>query len=230
MEIFLDTADLDQIKAWLGYRAIDGVTTNPSIMLKKGIFDLEAGAKEIARVMDQLPVSVEVTSNDPEEMLDQAREISQWALNIVVKIPIINENGRPCLDVIGTLEDEGIRVNVTACLSYGQAILAAKVGATYVSIFAGRVSDEGHDASKLIRMVRDWIDDWGYKAKIIVGSIREVINIQDAAVAGAHVITVPPEFMHKLVDHKLSRATVQAFVEDGQKALAMMIEQMVSKQ
>ncbi len=230
MEIFLDTADLDQIKAWLGYRAIDGVTTNPSIMLKKGIFDLEAGAKEIARVMDQLPVSVEVTSNDPEEMLDQAREISQWALNIVVKIPIINENGRPCLDVIGTLEDEGIRVNVTACLSYGQAILAAKVGATYVSIFAGRVSDEGHDASKLIRMVRDWIDDWGYKAKIIVGSIREVINIQDAAAAGAHVITVPPEFMHKLVDHKLSRATVQAFVEDGQKALAMMIEQMVSKQ
>ena len=230
MEIFLDTADLDQIKAWLGYRAIDGVTTNPSIMLKKGIFDLEAGAKEIARVMDQLPVSVEVTSNDPEEMLDQAREISQWALNIVVKIPIINENGRPCLDVIGTLEDEGIRVNVTACLSYGQAILAAKVGATYVSIFAGRVSDEGHDASKLIRMVRDWIDDWGYKAKIIVGSIREVINIQDAAAAGAHVITVPPEFMHKLVDHKLSRATVQAFVEDGQKALAMMIEQMVPKQ
>ncbi len=230
MEIFLDTADLDQIKAWLGYRAIDGVTTNPSIMLKKGIFDLEAGAKEIAQVMGQLPVSVEVTSNDPEEMLDQAREISQWAPNIVVKIPIINENGRPCLDVIGTLEDEGIRVNVTACLSYGQAILAAKVGATYVSIFAGRVSDEGHDASKLIRMVRDWIDDWGYKAKIIVGSIREVINIQDAAASGTHVITVPPEFMHKLVDHKFSRATVQAFVEDGQKALAMMIEQMVSKQ
>ena len=224
MEIFLDTANLEEVLRWLEYGLLDGVTTNPSIMLKDGGYDMEERAKEIACLVEPRPVSVEVTTNDRAEMLGQAHRIASWATNIVVKIPVINEYGQPCLGVVRDLETSGIRVNVTACLSYGQAILGAKAGATYVSIFAGRVADEGHDPSVLIREVTDWLERWGSPTKIIVGSIRETVNIKDAAVAGAHVITVPPAFLEKFVDHKYSRETVRGFNEDAAKALARMEE------
>ena len=222
MEIFLDTSSLGEIERWLRHGVIDGVTTNPSIMLKDGHRDLEAGSKEIAALITPRPVSVEVITNDLDEMVFQAREFASWASNIVIKIPITNEDGEPCLEVIKTLEGEGIRVNCTACMSFGQAVLASKAGATYVSLFGGRISDEGHDASRVIKMTREWLDLWGYKSKIIVGSIREVINIQDAAVAGAHVITIPPRFMAKMVDHKYTRYTVGQFVRDGGRAFAQL--------
>lgn len=209
-----------EIEKWLCHGVTDGVTTNPSIMLKDGHRDLEAGARRIATLIAPRPVSVEVITNDLDEMVHQAREFASWASNIVIKIPIINENGEPCLRVIKTLESEKIRVNCTACMSFGQAVLASKAGATYVSLFGGRISDEGHDAPRVIKLTREWLDMWGYKSKIIVGSIREVINIQDAAVAGAHVITIPPTFMAKMVDHKYSRYTVGQFVRDGQKAFS----------
>ncbi|MBI4277042.1 MAG: transaldolase [Armatimonadetes bacterium] len=225
MKIFLDSANASEIRKWLDEGLVDGVTTNPSIMLNDGVYDLERGARQIAELISPRPVSVEVTTNDHEEMLSQARTFSRWALNIVVKIPVINEFGVSSLRVVRRLEEEeNIRVNVTACLSYGQATLAAKVGATYVSIFAGRVSDEGHDASRLIRMTADWLTQWGYKAEIIVGSIREAINIQDASDAGAHIITVPPQFLYKYVDHKYSRDTVRGFNADARKALERMGE------
>jgi transaldolase len=107
-------------------------------------------------------------------------------------------------------------------MSFGQAVLASKAGASYVSLFGGRISDEGHDAPKVIKMAREWLDLWGYKSKIIVGSIREVISIQDAAIAGAHVITIPPQLMAKMVDHKYSRYTVGQFVRDGERAFAQL--------
>jgi len=113
---------------------------------------------------------------------------------------------------------------MTACLSFGQVIMGAKAGATYISIFAGRVSDEGNDAPKLIREAVEWLKIWNYPSKIIVGSIRAVMNIQEAALAGAHIITVPPQFMEKLVDHKYSRETVRVFNEDAQRALAKMTQ------
>jgi transaldolase len=138
----------------------------------------------------------------------------------VVKIPVINENGTPCFGVVKTLESSGIRVNVTAMMSFGQMLLAAKAGATYISLFGGRVADEGQPMGDVIRMTRRWLDDWGYKSKIIVGSVREVMNIQEAASAGAHVVTIPPQFMARLADHKFTRFTVGEFVRDGQKALA----------
>jgi len=224
MEIFLDTADPEEIRRWLGYGLLDGVTTNPSIMLKDGGYDMEERAKEISRLVEPRPVSVEVTTNDQAAMLQQARRIASWAANIVVKIPVINEYGEPCLGVVRELEASGIRVNVTACLSFGQAILGAKAGATYVSIFAGRVADEGHDAPALVREVADWLRRWRSPTKIIVGSVREAVNIKDAAVAGAHVITVPPTFLQKFVDHKYSRETVQGFNEDAAKAMVRMEE------
>ncbi len=224
MEIFLDTANLDEIKRWLEYGLLDGVTTNPSVMLKDGGYDMEERAREIARLVGPRPVSVEVTTNDPAEMMQQAHRIASWSPNIVVKIPVVNECGQPCLGVVRELELAGVRVNMTACLSYGQAILGAKAGATYVSIFAGRVADEGHDAPALIREVTDWLGRWGSPTKIIAGSIREAVNIKDAAVAGAHVITVPPVFLEKFVDHRYSRDTVRGFNEDAAKALARMEE------
>jgi len=224
MEIFLDTANLEEIERWLDCGVLDGVTTNPSIMLKDGGYDLQRRALEVAELVAPRPVSVEVTSNDLDEMVRQARTYAEWAPNIAVKIPVINEFGRPCLGVVRRLEREGIRVNMTACLSYGQALLGAKAGATYVSIFGGRVSDEGGDAAGLVRSVRDWLDLWGSPSKIIVGSIRSTIDVQNAAQAGAHVITVPPPILDKFIDHRYSRDTVRGFNEDAVKALGKMEE------
>ena len=222
MEIFIDSASITNIRKWLEMGVIDGVTTNPSIMFKDGVYDAEAGAKEIAALVHPRPVSVEVTTNDLDEMLTQTQRFASWATNIVIKIPQITQEGVPCYGVIRQLEIEGIKVNATVALSLGQVILAAKAGATYISIFAGRVADEGGNAPEVVRMAVDWLERWKYKSKIIVGSIRSVGDILSAAIAGAHIITIPPQFLTKMVDHKYTRDTVRQFVNDAQKALEMM--------
>jgi transaldolase len=222
MEIFIDSASVTEIGKWLRMGVVDGVTTNPSIMLKDGIYDIEAGAKDIAALVNPRPVSVEVTTNNLDDMISQARQFASWAPNIVVKIPQETQDGVPCYGVIKQLESEGIKVNATIAMSLGQVILAAKAGATYISIFAGRVSDEGGNAPEVIKNAVNWLERWKYSSKIIVGSIREAINIQDAALADAHIITIPPEFLTRMADHKYSRATVAQFVSDAKKALEMM--------
>jgi transaldolase len=188
-------------------------------MFKDGVTDLEEGARNLAALLGERPLSVEVTTNTLDVMLEQARTFATWARNIVVKIPIVNEFGESCLGVIHRLTKEGIGVNATAILSFNQAILAAKAGATYVSIFAGRVADEGNDPTVITRNVRRWLDDWSISARIIVGSIRTVMDIQNAALAGAHIITIPPQFLPKMVDHRYTRETVRQFVDDAQKTL-----------
>ncbi len=223
MRIFVDSADCKLIGNWLKQGVVDGVTTNPSIMLKDGVTDLHDGALQLARLLGNRPLSVEVTTNDPETMLDQARMFATWAPNIVVKIPIENERGESCLGVIYTLSSEGISINATAILSFNQAILAAKAGAAYVSIFAGRVADEGNDPATVIGNVRHWLDQWSLPARIIVGSIRTVMDVQNAALAGAHIITIPPQFLPKMVDHKYTRETVRQFVQDAEKSLEQMV-------
>ena len=222
MQIFIDSADPKQIESWLAQGVVDGATTNPSIMFKDGVTDLEEGARKLAALLGDRPLSVEVTTNDREAMLKEAREFATWARNIIVKIPVVNEFGESCLGVIHRLTQEGIGVNATALLSFNQAILAAKAGATYVSIFAGRVADEGNDPAVVIRNVRNWLDQWEYPAQIIVGSIRTVMDIQNAALAGAHIITIPPQFLLKMVDHRYTRETVRQFVQDAQKTLEQM--------
>ena len=222
MQIFIDTASVSEIERWLGMGVIDGVTTNPSIMLKDGMYDLERGAKEIAALVDPLPASVEVTTNDLDEMLTQAQRIASWGPNMVVKIPQITPDGTPCYGVIYRLAAEGIRVNATAALSLGQVILAAKSGASYISIFGGRIADEGGDAPEVIRMAADWLERWDFKSKIVIGSIRSVGDILNAAMAGAHVLTIPPQFLDKMADHKFTRETVKQFTADARKALEMM--------
>ncbi len=222
MEIFIDSANIKEIKKWLAMGVIDGATTNPSIMFKDCVFDTEAGAKRIAALLDPLPLSVEVTTNDLDEMLSQAELFNSWAPNIVVKIPQITQDGIPCYGVIHTLESRGIKVNATATLSLGQVILAAKAGATYISIFSGRVADEGGNATEVITNSVKWVERWGYKSKILVGSVRSVGDILSAAMAGAHVLTIPPQFLGKMVDHKYTRETVKQFMNDARKAERMM--------
>jgi transaldolase len=228
MEIFIDSASLSEIGKWLKMGVIDGVTTNPSIMYKDGVYDAEAGAKEIAALVNPRPVSVEVTTNDLDEMFAQAQTFASWAPNIVIKIPQITQAGVPCYGVIRELESEGIKVNATVALSLGQVMLAAKAEATYISIFAGRLADEGGNASEVIQNSVDWLERWQYRSKIIVGSIRSVGDILTAAMAGAHIITIPPQFLGKMVDHQYTRETVRQFVTDAQRALETMAKVRVS--
>jgi transaldolase len=222
MEVFIDSANVKEIDKWLRMGVVDGVTTNPSIMFKDGVYDAEAGAKEIASLIKPRPLSVEVTTNNLEEMLTQARKFAKWAPNIVIKIPQINADGVPCYGVIKQLEDDGIKVNATVALSLGQVILAAKASATYISIFTGRVSDEGGNSAEVIKNSVDWLERWKFKSKIIVGSIRSVGDILTAAISGAHIITIPPDFLGKMADHKYSRETVRQFVADAEKSMQMM--------
>jgi transaldolase len=219
MRVFVDSADQKQIGYWLEEGVVDGVTTNPSIMFKDGATDLEDCARRLAAMLGEKPLSVEVTSNDRKVMVEQARTFATWARNIVVKIPVVNEHGESCLGVMHRLSQEGIGVNATAILSFNQAMLAAKAGATYVSIFAGRVADEGNDPAVTIRNTRRWLDDWQISSHIIVGSIRTVMDIQNAALAGAHILTIPPQFLPKMVDHRYTRETVRQFVQDAEKTL-----------
>ena len=222
VEIFIDSTNITEIEKWLKMGIIDGVTTNPSIMFNDGVYDVEAGAKEIAALVYPRPVSVEVTTNDLAEMIIQAQRFVSWAPNIQVKIPQINQDGVPCYGVINRLESENIKVNATVALSLGQVILSAKAGATYISIFTGRVSDEGGNAPEVIKNSVDWLECWNYKSKIIVGSIRSVGEVLGAAIAGAHIVTIPPQFLTKMVDHKYTRETVRQFIIDSKKTLEMM--------
>ncbi|MFC2072259.1 transaldolase family protein [Chloroflexota bacterium] len=222
MEIFIDSANITDIEKWLEMGVVDGVTTNPSIMFNDGVYDAEDGARKIAALVHPKPMSVEVTTNDLNDMLIQAHTFASWAPNIVIKIPNITQDGIPCYGVIRQLESEGIKVNATAAMSFGQVILAAKAGATYISIFAGRVSDEGGNTPEVIRNSVEWLERWKYKSKIIIGSIRSVGDILTAAMAGAHIITIPPQFLSKMADHKYTRETVRQFVDDAKKALEMM--------
>lgn len=223
MQIYLDSADHRELEKWMAAGIVDGVTTNPSILFKEGISDFEEGARRLASLLgDSRPLSVEVASDIPAEMLRQGQTLARWAENMVVKIPITNSKGESCLSVIHALTNEGIRVNATAILSFNQAILAAKAGATYISIFAGRIADEGNDPAVVIRNVRTWLEEWNCSARIIVGSIRTVMDIQNAALAGAHVITIPPQFLPKMLDHKYTRDTVLQFNRDAIQAMAQM--------
>jgi transaldolase len=228
MRIFVDSANMKEIEHWHCQGVVDGVTTNPSILLKDGVGDLEDGARQLCKLLGERPVSIEVTCSEPMEMLRQARVMAGWADNIVIKIPVITEDGQSCLAVVNTLIRENVAVNCTAILSFNQALLAAKAGATYISIFAGRIGDEGGDSSGVVANVRSWLDRWAYPSRIIVGSIRSAVEVQQAALAGAHIVTVPPPFLSKMIDHRYTRETVHQFNQDAAKSLAQMRHQQLA--
>ena len=223
MAIFIDTGKIEEIQKYHEMGIIRGVTTNPTILVKDGVTGGMAGVKkrsiEIAKLIDPLPLSVEVTSNDTQKMLDQAVEFSQWAKNINVKITIHGPNGElDNLKVIHELETKhDIRINVTAMMSVQQCFLAAMAGGTYVSIFGGRVNNMGYDSREEIRKLRDLLDDFELDSKIIVGSTREVLNIAEWLHAGAHIVTCSPKLIEGMIIHPYSKETVQMFLDDGAK-------------
>ncbi len=221
--IFLDTGRPEEIEKYHALGIIRGVTTNPTILVKEGVAPgwdaVESHCRRIARRIDPLPLSVEVTSNDPEEMLEQAREFSGWAANVNVKIPIHGpEGGTDNLKLIHALEQEhNIRVNTTAMMSAQQCLLAAMAGATYVSLFGGRVNNMGYDSRLEVRRLRQLLDAFALPAKIIVGSTREVLNIVEWFEAGADIVTAAPSLIEGMIVHPYSKETVEMFLKDGQK-------------
>ena len=228
MAIFLDTGKIEEIEKLMNMGIIRGVTTNPTILLKSGVTGGEKAIKkrsiEIANLIKPYPLSVEVTTNDPKGMIEQAREFSQWADNINVKITIHGPNGElDNLEVVHSLESKyDVRVNVTAMMSAQQCFLAAMAGATFVSLFAGRVNNMGYNACGEIKKLRKLLDDFCLKAKIIIGSTREILNVIEWLEAGAHIVTVVPKFLEGMIIHPYSKETVQQFLRDAKKAAEML--------
>tara|TARA_B100001093_G_scaffold377752_1_gene363050 strand:+ start:357 stop:1031 length:675 start_codon:yes stop_codon:yes gene_type:complete len=223
MSIFLDTSDIDQIKYFHQMGIIRGVTTNPSIMLKEGVSGGLKGIREkslaIAEMINPLPLSVEVVSNDFDEIINQSIEFASWAENINVKITIHGPNGElDNLIAVNQLENKNnIRVNVTAMMSVQQCYLAAMAGASYVSIFGGRINNMGYSSNNEILNLRKLIDNFNLNSKIIVGSTREVLNITEWLLSGAHIVTCQPDYLKTMIVHPYSKETVQMFLDDAKK-------------
>lgn len=208
MKFFLDTANIEEIKRVNDLGLCDGVTTNPSIIKKEGR-DFEEVVKEICKLVDG-PVSAEVTSYECEGMVEQARALSKWAENIVVKIPMTEEG----LKAINILSKEKIKTNCTLIFSVSQGLMAMKAGATYISPFMGRIDDMGESGAKLVSELRDVIDIYGYDSQIIAASIRHIGHLEEAALAGAHVATIPGTLFEKLWSHPLTDAGIESFKKD----------------
>ena len=221
MSIFLDTGNIDEVKKYHSMGIIRGVTTNPTILLKDGVKgglnEVKKCTQEIAALIAPYPVSAEVTTNDPKEMISQAKEISSWAENINVKITIHGPNGElDNLSVIHELETKhNVRVNVTAMMSAQQCFLAAMAGATYVSIFCGRVNNMGYNSIDELEKLRDLLEEFDLKAKIIAASTREILNVVEWLNSGAHIVTVLPQFINGMIVHPYSKETVQQFLKDA---------------
>lgn len=211
MKFFLDTANVDEIKRVNDLGLCDGVTTNPSLINKEGR-DFKEVVSEISKIVDG-PVSAEVTCYDYEGMVDQARDLAKWSDNIVVKIPM-TEDG---LKAIHTLSKEGIKTNCTLIFSLSQGIMAMKAGATYISPFMGRIDDMGENGAELVASLRDVIDIYDYESEIIAASIRHINHLEEAALAGAHIATIPGSLFEKLWTHPLTTAGIDAFVKDWEK-------------
>lgn len=226
MPIFLDTGSLKEIDKFLKMGIIRGVTTNPTIMLKEGVTGGIKGvlirSGEIARLITPLPLSVEVTTNDTVKMIEQAQELAAIAKNINVKITIHGPAGElNNLEVIHELEEKrNIRVNATAMMSAQQCLLAAMAGATYVSLFGGRINNMGYNTCDEITKLRNILDEFEFKAKIIVGSTREILNVIEWLGAGAHYVTVVPNILEGMITHPYTKETVQMFLADAAKTEA----------
>lgn len=211
MKIFIDTADIAEIREAASLGLLDGVTTNPTLVAATGrpMRDVLA---EICDLVDG-PVSGEVLSTHHDEMIEEAHELAAIAPNIVVKIPLIADG----LRVVKELTAEGIRTNVTLCFSPIQALLAAKAGATFISPFIGRVDDIGLDGMELIAEIRQIYDNYDFKTEILAASIRTVNHVKQAALIGADVATVPPATLKALVKHPLTDKGLEMFLADWAK-------------
>ncbi|MGE4442019.1 MAG: fructose-6-phosphate aldolase [Desulfomicrobium sp.] len=211
MKFFIDTANLDEIKAAMDMGLVDGVTTNPSLMSKEA-GDWRGIAAEICRLVPG-PVSLEVIALDAEGMVREAKDLMQYGPNVVVKVPMTAE-GLKAVRILGSMD---IETNVTLVFSAAQALLAAKAGAAYVSPFLGRLDDVGQDGMELVRQILTIYDNYGFSTQIIAASVRSPMHVLDAAMAGAHIATVPHKILTQLIGHPLTDKGIAAFLKDWEK-------------
>jgi transaldolase len=210
MQIFLDTANIDQIKQAAQLGIISGVTTNPSLLAKETTADYETVTKKICSIISG-PVSVEVLSETADEMIKEARVKAKWASNVNIKIPITGEG----LKATSILSKEGIEVNMTLCFSANQALLGALAGATYVSIFVGRLDDVGQDGMQVVEDTIAILSNYpDLEAQVIAASIRNPMHVTYAAMAGAEVATVPYAVLMQMIQHPLTDVGIKRFLAD----------------
>jgi transaldolase len=210
MRIFLDTANIDQVKKAAALGIIGGVTTNPSLLAKESTSDYETVTKKICSIVDG-PVSVEVLAEDAEGMIKEARVKAKWAPNVNIKIPITAEG----LKATAALKKDNIKVNMTLCFSANQALLGALAGAAYVSIFVGRLDDAGHDGMQVVEETLDIFYNYpDLDTEVIAASIRHPLHCTAAALAGAHIATVPYAILMQMIQHPMTDAGIKKFLAD----------------
>ncbi len=211
MKIFLDTANIESIKRYNDMGAVDGVTTNPTLLSKE-----KGHPAEIMREITKLikgPVSLEVVGTETDGMIEEAHRLAKFGPNVVVKIPMTPEG----LKAVRQLREEGIKTNVTLIFSSNQALLAAKAGASYVSPFIGRIDDVGHDGMVIIKEIVQIFANYKFDAEVLVASVRHPIHVVEAAKIGAHIVTLPPEILGKMMLHPLTEKGLNSFLSDWEK-------------
>ena len=208
MKIFLDTANVDEIKEGASWGIVDGITTNPTLIAREGR-DFETVLKEICELVDG-PVNAEVVGLKADEMVAEGRKLRELHKNICVKIPMTVDG----IKAVKTLSSEGTMTNVTLIFSALQALLAAKAGATFVSPFVGRIDDMAAEGMNLIGDIKQIFDNYGYKTEIIVASIRNPIHVVDSALYGADIATLPMKVLHQMAKHPLTDIGLEQFLKD----------------
>ena len=211
MKIFLDTANLDSIKKYNDMGLVDGVTTNPTLLSKEKGNPAEI-MHEIVRIV-QGPVSLEVVGTTYDAMMEEAHRLKKYGRNVIVKIPMIPEG----MKAVKKLKEEGIETNVTLVFSANQAVIAAKAGASYVSPFIGRLDDAGQDGMTLIREIVTIFNNYKFDTNVLVASVRHPMHVVEAGKIGAHVVTLPPDILGKMMGHPLTDKGLAAFLADWEK-------------
>ncbi len=211
MKFFIDTANVKEIREAASLGVVDGVTTNPSLIAREGR-DFKQVIAEICSIVDG-PISAEAVSLEADNMVAEGTELAKIHKNVVVKLPMTREG----LKATKVLAGKGIRVNMTLVFSPSQALLAAKVGAAYVSPFVGRLDDISHVGMDLVRQVMDIYENYGYTTEIIVASVRNPLHVVDAALAGAHIATIPFSVIDQMVKHPLTDIGIEKFLADWKK-------------
>jgi transaldolase len=213
VQLFIDTANIEQIRQAAELGIISGVTTNPSLLSKEGSADYESVTREICSIVDG-PVSVEVLSEEADAMIAEARVKAGWAPNVNIKVPITAEG----LRATSVLSAEGIDVNMTLCFSANQALLGALAGAAYVSIFVGRLDDAGHDGLQVVYDTLDIFDNYpDLNTQVIAASIRNPLHVTNAALAGADVATIPYNVLTQMIAHPMTDVGIKRFLADWEK-------------
>ena len=219
MDIYIDTANLDEIKRAASLGVLDGFTTNPSLVAKEGV-DFRTRLEEICQVVEG-PVSAEVVAIEHDAMIAEAEPLIQIAPNIVIKLPCIEEGLRACK----TLADRDVKVNMTLCFQPLQALLAAKAGAFLISPFVGRIDDVGGDGMEVVQQIRQIYDNYSYTTKILTASIRHPQHMVQAAMMGSDVATAPLKVIQQMMKHPLTDVGLKRFLDDWEKAKTLLVKE-----